>query len=216
MTAASTLQYLVFIMAMLALVMFALFIFYYNEICLRKNFFSSHLMEGKKSAIKEILNLVPVPIVQKKDGKMILLNQSLKQLLGMTRNEDKDIKELRKQESEIKYKEYLSKMKNSENNICFSNMLYNLKTDDMTNKILLLDKSCEILKFRIRAIEFMNVKNRIQIFALEDLTYIERIQNEIKNKYQRILVASFSHDLLTPINGILGIIDTLLFTVREA
>ena len=37
-----------------------------------------------------------------------------------------------------------------------------------------------------------------------------------KEKYQKILVASFSHDLLTPINGILGIIETLLFSVREA
>jgi len=211
-----TLQSLTFIIAMLVVEMFAIYIFYYNEICLRKNFFSSHLMEEKKTAIKEILNMVPVPILQMKDGKVTLLNQSLKQILGITRNEDKDIKELRKLEREEKYKEYLSKMKNSDDPNCLSEMLSNLKTEQLTNKILTYEQSKEKLKFRVRAIEFMNLKTKIQIFVLEDLTYIERIQNEIKNKYQKILVASFSHDLLTPINGILGIIETLLFSVREA
>ena len=126
---ASGFQYLVFILCMAVLEMFAIYIFYYNEICLRKNFFNSQLIEEKKSSIKEILNMVPIPIVQSTNGIVTLLNKSIKEMLGITRNEDKEIKDLEKSEREEKYLFYLYQIKTIEENNSFKDLLKNNSTN---------------------------------------------------------------------------------------
>lgn len=198
-----------FLSAILLVLLYSILIFYYNETILRKNFFSFLMLKKKERQVKNVLKEVPVSIFVKKGCKILFLNKCLKRLLGITLLEDKDIKALCKEEKEIRYREYISKIKTEDGNSLI-NLIEKFNDNLIQRKSFFLNQNGQNLEFKVKGVKFAMKKKQRYVYVLEEVSQTLRVQKEIEKKYQKILIASVTHDLLTPVNGSLGLLDVLL------
>ena len=209
----SVYQKLILIGTFLLIEMYFIFLFYLNELLLREHFFLMDLVREKKNFFKKILKQIPTSIFVYVNGKLDMINNTMKQMLGISLHEDNDLKEQDINEREKKYKKYLDKITDKDD-VTLTECLtkFKRKSKNILNdesNMFYLNKNEQKYKMKLKSVDYHDSDREVKIYVLEDCELNIRITKETESKYKRMMIASFSHDIFTPINGITGIIDSI-------
>ena len=189
-----------------------IYIFYHNEYILRKDFFILELAKGKHKHLKKVLQVIPISIFTRKNGKINFLNTTLKELLNITKHEENDLKLTPKEERFHKLEKYLDELKKEDDNIplplCIKNENYSMQDLNSFNFSIIINNNK--INLKITGVQISDIKGTVDIYVIEDISNLLRIQTMTEKKYQQIIVASVSHEILTPTNGAIGMLEEII------
>ena len=160
-----------------------------------------------------MMDTLPEGILIKKDDAIVYTNKAIDTFLDISSEEQTDsIRPLQRAtlndsnttekhnslpNSQLSLNDHLNKIfKENENN---------------TLDIKFKDKNGKDRHFKAALLYLQFEGKNCKMCALTDLTLTMQMEREIiSKKYEKIFLASFTHELLTPLNGILGIIDIII------
>ena len=160
-------------------------LFYNNELSLRKDFFHLTLIKGKRKVLKNILHEIPVSVLYRKNRKLQFLNNSLKNMLGVSELEDRDLKLLPRLERNEVYYRYISIIKREEDDKTLSACLLTERniTRNIGSSPFYFNMNNTKLQLKIKGVKIKDIDSIIEVLVIEDLSQILRIQTETAKKY---------------------------------
>ena len=190
---------------------------YFHEIVLRYNFYICQQNKRKKKSLKILIKELPISLLWIKNGIPIFANQKLEEILNDSSHLENEEPNLQLSSREAK-KEYLNDtlpkklelIKNEESDICFWEAIQAIAKSGHSfvdsNKFYIVKNNRRNI-IRIKEYELLLDEIITKIYTFENLTAISDSTKKIELRYQKMLIASFSHEIRTPINGSLGLID---------
>ena len=198
--ASSALDFLYYIIAYLWFFISTVFAIRSHEITKRSNFFNAWKQEQETEAWKKLLRNIPEPILFTHNGDLLYFNQAVLSLFEITEETYEITKEhvwnsletlTMKSHPQTKLKDIL---KNPECELP-EDTLFIYKQSDHKK-----------LQFVIRSV---NISGVIE-YLFHDVTAWKHLEkNKVKNQCFDILLATASHDIKTPLNVMMGVIDVL-------
>ena len=85
---------IILIFSALLILFWSSYLFYHYEVTLRRDFFYLNDSKEREKITNKILEIVPTPIIIRKNKNISLINDSLKHLIRISKNEDKELKEM--------------------------------------------------------------------------------------------------------------------------
>jgi len=89
---------IILIFSALLILFWSSYLFYHYEVTLRRDFFYLNDSKEREKITNKILEIVPTPIIIRKNKNISLINDSLKHLIRISKNEDKELKEMDEEE----------------------------------------------------------------------------------------------------------------------
>jgi len=185
--------------------------FYQLDIQHRKDFFYLINSKKKKQSLKTLFKEMPCPLLVKYPS-YCFINEPFKSLFFGAELTNRTNTLLMKEEKENQIRKKLNEIKEK---ISGRGILEYMGLDNMTqeiNKYIFQyydEESQGYIDLQIKGIKLTIENSETSIFIFTNLSEIDMLEKKIEKKYQKMLIASFSHDIRTPINGCMGFITKL-------
>lgn len=211
-----------FILMMVSTFLAASITLYYFEYFQRKSIYMKEIAELQKESLEKILRIIPEPFIIAREGQVYYHNYAFSKI-KLEDNIDEESKEysereINKEEKQITFSE-MNITLNKISNIKEGNSLLNIITSNEEIKsehFQIVNQNEKVKHFEISSSKIQFPNNESIIYFLKDLTDFDKMKELIsKEKYQRLYVASITHDFRTPIGIILGNSEILFDLLKD-
>jgi len=168
---------------------------------------------------KNILNKVPLSIFIKSENCLEFINKMAEEIIIQNHTEEnqecltqKDLIKEEKKEGINKF-EILKEIIEQNNNISLHQFIFDENSrkefSNSTRFKYTLGTEEKVYEVSFSEIKFFNMKKCLAFYIKDVTSSEELIKQELREKNTKIYIASVTHDLRTPINGIVGMLDCI-------
>ena len=195
---------------------------FYLEYSQRKSIFRRIITKKQRKVIEGILEKLPVPLIISQNGKVNYINN---EFIKIDDNNHNDLIQREEEKYQISTRECLDKTSHNALNSS-ENILINLVCRESNSNFFQIIERQELLKEvhlffpkknnKKQIFEAVSIMDEIEdkptiLYMLKDLTNYEKVKDlKSKKKFQRIYLASITHDFRTPLSIISGNTELLL------
>eukprot|EP01022_Parablepharisma_sp_SALTPOND_P019115 TRINITY_DN321_c0_g1_i1.p1 TRINITY_DN321_c0_g1~~TRINITY_DN321_c0_g1_i1.p1 ORF type:complete len:697 (+),score=43.18 TRINITY_DN321_c0_g1_i1:126-2216(+) len=166
---------------------------YFLEYGVRHCFYDKVLIAQEKEQWHDLLNNLPLGIVIVKDGSMCFCNHECGNVFGGPPPETASFSAIKEVNGETSIKDVIEDVS---------------KLPQVVHKQYVLDSGSTKYYFTIQYSKITFLSQEATAIILQDQTSFEDLK-KLDEKYQRTYMASVVHDIRTPLNGIMGMLDVV-------
>jgi len=205
--------YLFLVLASIPTIIYGVFLFYFLESSIRTGFYAYYTTKKKKETTQKLLTIMPVPIVVLKNKQPKFANSDFEKLFSYEGESPKvksmKIELIRTNLSKIIGENgaftLLDKIGNSNQNEDLSKYHFTLTNPEGNIISQIQVKNSEIM---------LGQKTGIAL-TIVNLSEYDNLRRKIEKKYQSMLIATFAHEIRTPVNGCIGISEEILGLIKD-
>lgn len=179
-----------------------------NEFIQRETFFSKRSLVDEIKKWKEFLGKLPEPIIFTHHGEISFFNSATLEFLKIQQNENEDF-DTQKMEVETK----LANLKQKGTDKTLKSIMENREIINANGEHLFVQKNHrEKKRLTLKTVKTRgnNDNNEVMEYIFHDVTALKELErNKAKEQCFDIMLATVSHDIRTPLNLILGVLDVL-------
>ena len=196
----ATIDFLYYIVIFLGYCVCALFAVWSYEITKRRSFYGICMQERETESWKKMMKDIPEPIIFMKKDDVIYYNKAIIDLFDIKEREFEMTKNLIWNNLEYLIME-------NDKPATLKDIMKDSK-DGLTSETLFIYKTSNKSKRRFM-IKSVSTNGVIEYIFHEVTAWRDLEKNKVKNQCFNILLATASHDIKTPLNVMLGVIDVL-------
>jgi len=185
--------------------------FYSLEHKTRYDFFSTHKEEEYHKNYRKLLLNMPIGILmlERKNNEILFYNKAISRLAKL--HNATESKEVKKEDimnviNNLKHKSGSGTMgqviKNWDDEVLDCKYKYKYKMNDKKSV------------YTLKGLRLTLWSHDSKVFFLENQTALEEL-HKLESKYQKLYVASIVHDIRSPLNGIMGIIEKIDISTKD-
>eukprot|EP00826_Nyctotherus_ovalis_P044730 TRINITY_DN4864_c0_g8_i1.p1 TRINITY_DN4864_c0_g8~~TRINITY_DN4864_c0_g8_i1.p1 ORF type:complete len:591 (+),score=181.69 TRINITY_DN4864_c0_g8_i1:838-2610(+) len=186
--------------------------FYYSmEYKTRYDYFFLCKVEEYYMNYLELLASMPVGIfmLDRKSKEILFYNKAIAKLARMhsEKTEDMPAEDKDRPVTEIEIMEVINNFVQKKGEGTLGTVIQNWKDETFKNKYK-YKKDGHSLVYTVKGLRLTLQSQECEVFFLEDQTAFEEL-SKLESKYQKLYVASIVHDIRSPLNGIMGMIEKI-------
>jgi len=188
-------------------------IYFFFDYQARKEFYGLYTAKLERKGLKKLFEEMPAPFLLVNNHKIYLANDPLKRLLQIEMNGNGESSSKEKNE-EISYKLKALKSEKEEKTF-WDYIIEDQSIEELSKnyfKILIND---EMNYIEIKAAKVFIGKVEMSSYFFNNISEKDLMRKKIERKFQHILIASFSHEIRTPIVGGSSMTNELLNIIKE-
>jgi len=201
-----------FVIILFLFFVFGSYLFYFLESSIRNGYFAWHSVHKKKEKVENLLSILPIPIVVLKNDIPKFVNSSFTKLFELS-NETLEVTK----GNIPQIAQYLSSIIDESTTESLWNKIKKGTISYVRNRGFSYWKEStnEKLTIKVNHSEIMFGSDPKTVLTLEDISAYDNMRRKIERRYQSMLISTFAHEIRTPVNGCIGIIEKLLLKVTE-
>ena len=205
--------YLFLILASIPTLIYGIFLFYFLEFSIRTGYYAYYTTRKKKETTKKLLTIIPVPIVVLKNKKPKFSNSDFGKLFCY----EGELVKIKTMKNDI-IRSKLSRIEGENGAFTLLDKIDNLTANEDLSKYhftLRNPGSNTISQIQVRNAEIMLGQKAGIALSIVNLSEYDNLRRNIEKKYQSMLIATFAHEIRTPVNGCVGISEEILELIKE-
>ena len=186
--------------------------FYQEDIQNRQDFFYFEMSKKKNRTMKTLFKELPIPLVVKYPTSTFINEPFSRLFFADTPDSNRSAFQLNIEQTEPRVTTILKKIKEKHTGKTLFQYMQSINEMEDIHKLIFVffDEELQMDKeLQVKGLIIPFDNEDISILIFNNLTEFKNLEKQIEQKYQNMLIASFSHDIITPINGCIGLLSKL-------